>query len=136
MFILAKMYNTFIFKSYGFNEENKTLKLNYSFDNKLNFTEEIVFPSKKILSYNDIEALNNVFKYLHIIAGISYYKLFLPKKIIIETLKLDKQQANFFNNFYINGLGEFSYRNNIQNLNELINFPYDLNIKNTGTDDL
>ncbi len=125
------MYKTFIFKSYNFNKENKTLKLNYSFDNELNFTEEIVFPSKKILSNNDTEALNNVFKYLHIVAGISYYKLFLPKKIIIETIKLDKQQADFFNSFYINGLGEFSYRNNIKNLNELINFPYDLNTKNT-----
>lgn len=126
------MYQAFIFESYSFDKENKTLKLNYSFDEKLTFTETIIFPSEKSLNENDVKALDNVFKYIHLVAGISYYKLFLPKNIIIKTLKLGKQQANFFNSFYVNGLGEFSYRNNIKNLNELINFPYDIDAKNTS----
>lgn len=121
-------YNKFIFDSYSFNVENKTLKLNYSFDGNLNFTETIIFPSDKILNNLELKTLNDVFKYVHLIAGISYYKLFLSKDIEIKTFNLNKEQADFFNRFYINGLGEFSYRNNIKNLKELINFPYKDNI--------
>ena len=108
VFIFVSMYKTFIFDSYDFDRESKTLRLNYSFDNELNFTETVLFPSKKLLSDEGVEALDNVFRYLHIIAGISYYKLFLPRDIVIKTLRLNKQQADFFNSFYINGLGEFS----------------------------
>lgn len=126
-------YKSFIFDSYEFDIDQKILKLKYSFDNKLNFTEEILFPSKKKLNNNEILALNNVFRYLHIIAGISYYKLFLPENIKINTFELSKEEAKFFNYFYINGLGEFSYRNNIIGLDKLINFPYKENIKNTSS---
>lgn len=120
-----KNYKTFIFESYNFDEKNKILKLNYSYDEELFFEEKIEFPSDKILNKEELACLDNIFKYLHIVAGISYYKLFIPNKIEIKTFKLNKEQAEFFNNFYFNGLGEFSFKNNIIDLKERINFPYD-----------
>jgi hypothetical protein len=108
--------NNFIFSKYEFIDT--TLKLYYNTDD-YEFIEEIDFHKKPDDSKK--EALDLAFKYLHLTAGISYYKIFLPENIIIKTCDLDKQQADFFNNLYFNGLGEFSYRNQVL-LN--INFPY------------
>ena len=124
----------FIFESYSFNAEKKELTLNYSFDSKMFFSEKITFVSDKILNIDEIGALNNVFKYLHLIAGISYYKLFLPPNIIIKTVDLNKKQADFFNEFYLNGLGEFLCRNNIKNAKNIIKFPYKKNVINRSID--
>ncbi len=123
-------YNTFIFESYNFDEKNKILKLNYSYDSKLFFEEKIEFPGNKILNKKELNCLDNIFKYLHVVAGISYYKLFIPNKIEINTFELNKEQAEFFNNFYFNGLGEFSFKNNVTDLKDRINFPYS-NIENS-----
>ena len=59
---------------------------------------------------------------LHLILGISYFKMYCPKKIIIP-YQLSKAQADFLNLVYTKGLGEFFYKNKIDFRN-LINFPY------------
>ncbi|GHU28516.1 hypothetical protein FACS1894152_6290 [Bacilli bacterium] len=117
-------HRTFIFDSYRFDKNTKTLVLRYSYDNKLFFDETLEFPTDKKFSNDELVALDNVFKYLHLAAGVSYYKLFVPPEIVVKTMTLNKEQAEFFNNFYRNGLGEFSYRNNITDLWERIKFPY------------
>lgn len=117
-------YKTFIFDSYTFDDINKILLLKYSFDNKLFFEEKIEFPSEKTLNTTELEALNNIFKYILIACGISYYKLFVVENIEIKGFSLNKEQAEFFNNFYLNGLGEFAYKNNIKDIKKRIKFPY------------
>ena len=110
----------FVFDNYIF--KNNVLSLNYSFDNGMKFEEIIEFPTDKKFTKEELEALDNVFKYIHLAAGISYYKLFCPKEIEIKTFNLSKEEAKFFDNFYYNGLGEFACKNNIYGLT--INFPY------------
>ena len=122
---------TFIFDSYFFNKEDKALILKYSYDNTLFFEEKIEFPYDGDIDDNKLMVLDNVFKYLHIACGISYYKLFVPFDIKINTFKLSKNEADFFNSFYLNGLGEFSYRNNITDIAKRINFPYE-NVENSA----
>lgn len=124
----------FIFESYFFDIEKKELNLNYSFDSKICFSEKITFVSDKVLNVDEIGALNNIFKYLHLLAGISYYKLFMSPNIIIKTMDLNKKQADFFNEFYLNGLGEFLCKNNIKNAKNIIKFPYKKNIINRSID--
>lgn len=119
-----KHYSRFIFESYSFDERKKILNLKYSYDNELFFNEIIEFPTNKILNSNEILGLDNIFKYLHIVSGISYYKLFIPEQIEIKTFKLSKDEADFFNFFYLNGLGEFRFKNNIMGLKNRISFPY------------
>jgi hypothetical protein len=122
-----KKDKTFIFDSYHFDIENKTVFLEYSFDNEYFFEEKIEFPSDRELSKKDLKVLNHIFKYLHLACGISYYKLFAPSNIEIKTFSLNEKEAIFFNNFYINGLGEFSYKNNIIDLAKRVNFPFKKN---------
>ncbi|MDR2526301.1 MAG: hypothetical protein LBC92_00295 [Rickettsiales bacterium] len=109
------METDFIFSKYEFIDT--TLKLYYN-TNNYEFVEEIDF--HKTPKKETTPILNLAFQYLHLVCGISYYKTFLPKNIIIKTCKLDKEQADFFNTLYFNGLGEFSYKNKIK-LD--INFP-------------
>lgn len=105
---------TFKYTSYLFQPELGLLTLNYAVDDKYSFSEKIFFP-KPFRSLNQIElkALDRVFRALHIAAGISYYKAFLSPKMEILTEPLNHNEVIFFNDFYIKGLGEFSFRNDV-----------------------
>lgn len=130
-------YKIFEFSKYEYNKETNILNLYYRIDNELEFVEEINFNPNKLnlreLGNNDKKALDLAFKYLHLVAGISYYKLLLPDEIKINTTSLTKEQKDFFDKLYLNGLGEFSFRNNLD-LREKINFPYVENIENGPLD--
>ena len=129
------MYKTFIFESYSFDKKTNTLVLSYSYDEKLFFEETITFPyANSSIDLKKNNTLDKIFKYIHLACGISYYKLFVPNDIAVKTFKLSKQEKDFFDNFYFNGLGEFSYRNNITNLKERINFPFDTQADNRADD--
>jgi hypothetical protein len=53
--------------------------------------------------------------------GISYYKLFPTKELILEHGQLTEDQKQFWKTFYTQGLGEFFYTNKISPQG-LINF--------------
>ena len=127
------MYKNFIFSKYTY--ENHILKLFYNVDSDFEFVEEINFNPNglelKELDENRKQALDLAFKYLHLVAGVSYYKLLLPEEIKIDTIKLTKEEADFLKTLYFKGLGEFAFKNNLD-LSEKINFPYFENVKNEG----
>lgn len=124
-----QLSSEFVFKNFSFLSSTGVLSLEYEVDGSYNFKEEIVFPNAPFFIDQEREcALNNVFRLLHIAAGISYYKAFLPKNIKIEKGSLTKNEAEFFNQFYINGLGEFAVRNNVYPFDN-IKFPYKNNLK-------
>lgn len=106
----------FKFESYEFKPREKRLLLNYLFLNKKNvthrFTEEIIFPKTPNTKAIPSELLDETFKIVHLINGISYYKLFCPKKITAN-YTLTEKQSEFFQKIYLMGLGEFLYRNNL-----------------------
>ena len=122
------MCKVFYYKKYDFNEQNGILSLVYATD-KHTFTENITFPLTPF-NLNDTQkkVLNDIFFLTHIAFGISYYKAFLSPKIQIESGHLTKEQAQFFNTFYLNGLGEFSVKNKVS---LSINFPFDENAETT-----
>ena len=122
------MCKIFYYKKYDFNEISGILTLTYAVTDNTeeihDFTETILFPSvpiSRIIKYRSI--LNRLFFLTHIAFGISYYKTFCPEKIVIESGQLTLTEANFFNQFYISGLGEFAIRNNL-NLQNKIQFPF------------
>lgn len=131
---MDKKNNVFEFSKYIYEENTNILKLFYKVD-EFEFIEEINFNpnSVKIRNLTDKEkkALDLSFAYLHIVTGISYYKLFVPEIIKIETIELNKEQKEFFDSLYFNGLGEFAFKNNID-LRGKINFPYKKNKKNVA----
>ena len=123
--ILCKV---FYYKSYDFNEQTGDLVLNYAVSEGNTvlhtFEEHLYFPKIPFsLTESQRLILNDIFFLTHIAFGISYYKTFCPETIIIESGVLSQTQAVFFNRFYVNGLGEFAVRNNM-NLQGKISFPY------------
>lgn len=115
------MCKIFYYKNYNFNATTGELYLTYQYQDHL-FTETITFPKAPFnLSQQQLDALQDVFFLTHIAFGISYYKAFLPNDIKIESGILSQEQAQFFNTFYMQGLGEFSVKNQVE---LKINFPW------------
>ena len=117
------MCKVFYYKQVNFSQDTGVLSLGYAADDIHQFTETITFPGAPFaLSAKEKTALNQIFRLLHISAGISYYKAFLPEQIVIDHYGLTKEEVRFFDNFYLSGLGEFAIRNNL-NLQGKIHFP-------------
>ena len=115
------MNKPFYFKNWSWNAENGQLSLKYECENYL-FEEKISFPNAPfLLTAEKKDALNQIFFLLHIAAGVSYYKAFGNPEIKIESGELSKHQADFFNDFYRFGLGQFATQNN---LTLSFDFPY------------
>lgn len=113
-------YQSFIFKRYDFNEQNGTLNLYYSFDDVIEFCETYTFNFTPV-KYNK-RALDRAIQLLFFMAGISYYKAYLPSQIIVRDGNIDKPLAEFLSKTYEKGLGEFFYVNSL-NPRTSIKFP-------------
>lgn len=115
-------YRQFIFKDYNFSPETKILKLNYSLDGQVNFTETYTFDFD-FTDEIDGALLNIAITSLFYMAGVSYYKTYLPPEIVINPQPfLDQPSADFFSKTYQRGLGEFFYTNQLDPKTP-INFP-------------
>lgn len=110
----------FIFDSYSVLPDKKEIHFNYKYKD-LKFTEKIFLPETIPDSVNK-DLLTKILESLHLMLGISYFKMHCSKKITIP-YSLTRKQANFWNTVYTKGLGEFFYRNKIDFRN-LIDFPY------------
>jgi UDP-N-acetyl-alpha-D-muramoyl-L-alanyl-L-glutamate epimerase len=113
-------YNQFIFERYDFNTVNKTLSLHYSLDGELQFLETYIFDFDYV-DY-DQDALDRTLQSVFFMAGVSYYKTYVPPEIVVKQGELDEQSAAFFSKTWQRGLGEFFYINNLDP-NTLIVFP-------------
>ena len=73
-----------------------------------------MFPvGERRLSTDDGAALDQVFRMLLLACGVSYYKAFVPPRFVCPAFPIDAATAGFFTNFYVKGLAEFAYRNDI-----------------------
>jgi len=110
-----KAFQTFYFTWYSFDQQTFKASFSYSFDHEVKFTEVIDFacPGFTPITSIDTEIMNTLLFHLSLAVGISYYKLYPTKELIIETGKLDTTQQAFWKTFYLQWLGEFFFRNNI-----------------------
>ena len=118
--MMAK-YETFIFENYVFDEGKKTLELQYSLDQAVKFTETYSFNFDFEPDFNR-DALERAAFGLFMMAGVSYYKTYLPDRIELNKGSLDESQKGFFAKTYRKGLGEFFYRNQLDP-NQSVHFP-------------
>ncbi len=127
----APIAKNFVFTSYQLQPEKKQAVFGYAieFENRptLEFFETIIFPRKISLENVPAELLENVLQSVHLMLGISYFKLYCPPKIKLFKL-ISKEQAKFFNVVYRKGLGEFFFQNKIDPQG-LIEFPYSSKVK-------
>ncbi len=119
---MSNTNQTFTFNMFAFSPKNGRLVLRYDLDD-MTFHEEITLPvegvdTKKV----DWDAFDRALFLLHIIGGISYWKTSCPKNIVVNSGALTKEQADFFNNVYTEGLGEFYFTNKID-FTDLVSFP-------------
>jgi len=108
---MTPKYKQFIFEDYRFDPTTGVLALRYSLDSTLQFTETYRF-NFPYADY-DKETLDRALQALFFMAGVSYYKTFIPPEIVIKAGQLDPEQASFFSKTYQRGLGEFWYLNKL-----------------------
>lgn len=105
---------SFEFVSYDFKPAQRRVYFNYKINfisgKPLMFTETIILP--RIPKVVPQALLRNLLSSLHLVLGLSYYKLYCPKRVI-HPYKLTPEQANFFTMVYRKGLGEFYYLNKL-----------------------
>lgn len=107
-------YREFVFADYRYDSARSTLSLRYRYNEGPRFEEKLIFDIvPRPLSRADNEALDRIFRLLFLLSGISYYKAFIPKRLICEAFPLDERTVEFLHKFYLKGLAEFAFRNGI-----------------------
>ena len=105
---------TFHYRGIETEAEAGLVRLRYGFDGGPDFTEEVEFgaplPAPSAPGHAPFRA---ALEALHVLAGISYYKLYVPPRLELGGLAFDAQQIAFFEETFREGLGEFAYRNAI-----------------------
>ncbi|MFQ5452221.1 MAG: hypothetical protein ACE5DQ_01535, partial [Candidatus Paceibacterota bacterium] len=122
-----KKAKRFVFVKYEINRRERSIsfyyRVEFEAEDSETFEEKLLFSKDVPIDYYQHENLNVLLRQLHLILGVSYYKLWCPPELIIENNFLDKSLAQFWNTVYTKGLGEFFYKNQID-YRGLINFPF------------
>ncbi len=114
---------TFRFVRCDFDPVTGTARLVYAFDDGPELVETIAVPGAPfVLDDARAAAVEQALRLLHLIAGVSYYKAAVPAEIRIDGYAIDATTAGLLEVIYLNGLGEFSYRNGLD-LHDRIRFP-------------
>lgn len=98
-------------------------ELVYAFDAGPELIERIRFPAAPKLPAARAAAFDAALRWLHWVAGISYFKAGIPPTLAMDSGLPDAATASLLDELYLNGLGEFAYRNGVE-LGERIHFPY------------
>ena len=131
---MSSKATTFEFTSYNFEPLKKRVIFNYKTEfnvgEPLIFKETIILPEIPDLKKIPQEIIQKLLQSIHIILGISYYKLYCATNVKLP-YNLSKGESDFWNKIYKNGLGEFFYKNN---LDPKISpsFPFSNNEKNNS----
>lgn len=113
----------FRFVRCAFDAHTGVAQLVYAFDDGPELVETITIPGAPFeLGGARAEAVQRALRLLHLIAGVSYYKAAVPPVIEIDGYAIDAATATLLEQVYLNGLGEFAYRNGL-NLRGRIRFP-------------
>ncbi|HEY1142346.1 MAG TPA: UDP-N-acetyl-alpha-D-muramoyl-L-alanyl-L-glutamate epimerase [Lysobacter sp.] len=113
----------FRFVRCGLDADTGVAQLVYAFDDGPEMIETITVPGAPFaLDSERAAAAERALRLLHLIAGVSYYKAAVPSEIRIDSYAIDADTAALLELIYVNGLGEFAYRNGL-NLHGKINFP-------------
>ena len=89
-------------------------RLVYAFDDGPEMVETITVPGAPFqLEGERAAAVQRALQLLHLFAGVSYYKAAVPAQVSIDSYAIDAETAALVEDLYLNGLGEFAYRNGL-----------------------
>jgi len=115
----------FRFVRCDFAADTGVAQLVYAFDDGPELTETVTIPGAPFaLDGARAEAIQRALRLLHLIAGVSYYKAGVPDQVRIDSYSIDAATAALVEEVYLNGLGEFAYRNGL-NLRGRFRLPVD-----------
>ena len=101
--------NVFRYRDYAVDAERGVLTCRYELDGR-EFTERVtLFPGEQWHTEQARAAARLVF----LLSGVSYYKTAAPPVIDFGTTALTAAEEAFLREFYLQGLAEFAYRNNL-----------------------
>ncbi|MNM67284.1 hypothetical protein D3C81_788090 [compost metagenome] len=104
----------FRFVRCDFAADTGVARLVYAFDDGPELTETVTVPGAPFqLEGERAAAVQRALQLLHLIAGVSYYKAAVPEQVSIDTYAIDAATAALVEEVYLNGLGEFAYRNGL-----------------------
>lgn len=118
---------SFEYKDYQLDKASGEISFRYGLTTqgkRLDFVEKLTLP-RPLPKWEQIpeELLRRCLDSLHLMLGISYWKVYCPPEIVLEQMTLSQRQAQFWNTVFTKGLGEFFYRNQID-FRGLVSFPY------------
>lgn len=104
----------FRFVRCDFAADTGVAQLVYAFDDGPEMTETVTVPGAPfVLEGERAAAVQRALQLLHLIAGVSYYKAAVPEQVSIDSYAIDADTAALVETVYLNGLGEFAYRNGL-----------------------
>ena len=114
----------FRFVRCGFDADTGVARLVYAFDDGPELVETVTLPGAPFrLDAARAQAARQALRVLHLVAGVSYYKAAVPAQLQVEGEPIDAATAALLEQVYLNGLGEFAYRNGLD-LRGRIRFPH------------
>jgi hypothetical protein len=106
------MSEVFRYRSFATDPENAVLSCRYELDDR-EFTERVTFPGQEGNPRWHTAAAQAAARLVYLLAGVSYYKTAAPPVIDLGQTALTESEQAFLRDFYLHGLGEFAYRNNL-----------------------
>jgi len=104
----------FRFVRCDFAADTGVAQLVYAFDDGPELIETVTIPGAPFVLEGDrAEAVQRALRLLHLMAGVSYYKAGVPEQVRIDSYTIDAATAALVETVYLNGLGEFAYRNGL-----------------------
>ena len=101
--------NVFRYETFRIDTSAGLLSCRYSVDDR-QFEEKISLDPN---GHWDSPAVNAAARLLFLLAGVSYYKTAAPPLIDLGQTAVTDAERDFLRGYYLEGLGEFSYRNQI-----------------------
>jgi hypothetical protein len=98
-----------VFRYDGFDVSGNTLACRYSLDGRA-FVETVTFPAGGAWERPEVAAAARL---VYLLAGVSYYKTAAPPVIALPNETLTVSEAGLLRDFYVEGLGEFGYVNEL-----------------------
>lgn len=117
----------FSFESFEIDRASSAVNFSYSCETAEGLHEEyqerLTFPVSSA-AWDQIlpQTLEACLQSLHLVLGLSYWKMHCAPQIEIKNFSLSPEQADFWTTLYTKGLGEFFYRNQID-FRGLVKFP-------------
>jgi hypothetical protein len=103
-----------------------TYRVEFNFGLVKTFTDRLFLKGVKKEMWDNVPdvILERTLQSLLLMIGINYWQVFATKNIHIKGFTLTREQADFWNSLYLNGLLEYFYLTKID-FRGLIEFPYD-----------